>query len=106
MYQQFSSPADRRLSALARHLEGSSPSSTMDTNHTISASATSGSDFGGSVFAHVVQAPEDPILGVLSLTQAQNLLVSLFGCWESSDEKENEFLNVTLLRIVLVSELC
>lgn len=64
MYQQFSSPADRRLSALARHLEGSSPSSTMDPNHTISASATSGSDFGGSVFDHVVQAPEDPILGV------------------------------------------
>ncbi|XP_034684041.1 aspartate aminotransferase, cytoplasmic [Vitis riparia] len=64
MYQQFSSPADRRLSALARHLEGSSPSSAMDPNHTISASATSGSDFGGSVFAHVVQAPEDPILGV------------------------------------------
>lgn len=82
MHPQFSSPADRRLSALARHLDGSSASSTMDShnyNHAISASATSGSGFGGSVFAHVVQAPEDPILGVFSLC-ALNLLVSLFGC--------------------------
>ncbi|XP_075487565.1 aspartate aminotransferase 3, chloroplastic-like [Primulina tabacum] len=57
-----SSPADRRLTTLARHLE----SSTMDSaNQSIDVSPTSGFSGGqNSVFHHVVQAPEDPILGV------------------------------------------
>uniref|UniRef100_A0A5B7ADB3 Aspartate aminotransferase n=1 Tax=Davidia involucrata TaxID=16924 RepID=A0A5B7ADB3_DAVIN len=64
MHHGFGSPTDRRLSALVRHLEGSSSSSAMESqNQTISASATSA--FGdNSVFGHVVRAPEDPILGV------------------------------------------
>ncbi|KAA8521796.1 hypothetical protein F0562_012469 [Nyssa sinensis] len=60
-----SSSTDRRLSALIRHLEGSSSSSSAmeSQNQTISASATSAfSD--NSVFGHVVRAPEDAILGV------------------------------------------
>ncbi|KAF5748248.1 Aspartate aminotransferase 3 [Tripterygium wilfordii] len=54
-----SSATDRRISALARHLSGASSSPAMD----ISASPTSSSR-GNSVFNHLVQAPEDPILGV------------------------------------------
>ncbi|KAG8375563.1 hypothetical protein BUALT_Bualt10G0113600 [Buddleja alternifolia] len=53
------SPADRRLTAIARHLEGSSAVD-MDS---IAASPTSASA-RNSVFDHVVRAPEDPILGV------------------------------------------
>ncbi|MQL90782.1 hypothetical protein Taro_023387 [Colocasia esculenta] len=62
----------RRLSALARHLGGdhpASPSSTSEAapmaslNHAIAPSHTS-AFHGGSVFGNVVQAPEDPILGV------------------------------------------
>ncbi|KAK2978901.1 hypothetical protein RJ640_012509 [Escallonia rubra] len=56
------SPADRRLSALARHLQGSSAA--MDHRTTLSASPTSGFDAAGSVFGHLARAPEDPILGV------------------------------------------
>uniref|UniRef100_A0A803QWG9 Uncharacterized protein n=1 Tax=Cannabis sativa TaxID=3483 RepID=A0A803QWG9_CANSA len=58
-----SSPTDRRLNALARHLiaENSDPSSAMAP---VSASPTSASNGLDSVFAHIVQAPEDPILGV------------------------------------------
>ncbi|KAK6129692.1 hypothetical protein DH2020_036558 [Rehmannia glutinosa] len=60
--QSSSSPADRRLSALVRHLEGSSMDSA---NHSIAAAPTSGSTGARiSVFDHVVRAPEDPILGV------------------------------------------
>ncbi|GMN39929.1 hypothetical protein TIFTF001_009166 [Ficus carica] len=55
-----SSTADRRLNALVRHLLVENSSSAMDS---ISASPTSASH-GDSVFAHVVRAPEDPILGV------------------------------------------
>jgi len=58
------SATDRRLSCLLRHLHPSpSSSSAMESDRTISASPTSsfGSD---SVFAHVVQGPEDAILGV------------------------------------------
>ncbi|EYU29270.1 hypothetical protein ABFS82_05G130900 [Erythranthe guttata] len=60
-----SSPADRRLSALVRHLEGSSRDGIDAGNHSIAAAPTSGS-YGGrnSVFDHVVMGPEDPILGV------------------------------------------
>ncbi|KAK3024271.1 hypothetical protein RJ639_043965 [Escallonia herrerae] len=58
------SPADRRLSALARHLKGSSASAAMDHRTTLSASPTSGFDAAGSVFGHLARAPEDPILGV------------------------------------------
>ncbi|PIM97501.1 Aspartate aminotransferase/Glutamic oxaloacetic transaminase AAT1/GOT2 [Handroanthus impetiginosus] len=55
--------ADRRLSALARHLDSSS--SIAVENHSITASPTSGrSEARNSVFDHVVRAPEDPILGV------------------------------------------
>lgn len=61
-----SSPADRRLRALIRHL-GDSTTTTMESrNHerSISASPTSGFDDSNSVFGHVVRGPEDPILGV------------------------------------------
>ncbi|KAA8525291.1 hypothetical protein F0562_007146 [Nyssa sinensis] len=62
--QCHSSPTDRRLSALARHLEASSSACAMDSqNQMISASATSAIG-DNSVFGHVVRAPEDPILGV------------------------------------------
>ncbi|CAI9775701.1 unnamed protein product [Fraxinus pennsylvanica] len=62
MHSWAASPADRRLSALIRHLEGSSNSMDSDT---ITASPTSGfSGSRNSVFEHVVRAPEDPILGV------------------------------------------
>ncbi|KAK6129735.1 hypothetical protein DH2020_036536 [Rehmannia glutinosa] len=61
--QSSSSPADRRLSALVRHLEGHSMDSA---NHSIAAAPTSGSTGARiSVFDHVVRAPEDPILGVI-----------------------------------------
>ncbi|GAA0139350.1 transaminase [Lithospermum erythrorhizon] len=50
--------ADRRLNALRRHLEASSD---IDSGLMISPSPTSSP---GSVFSHVVRAPEDPILGV------------------------------------------
>ncbi|KAK4401178.1 Aspartate aminotransferase 3, chloroplastic [Sesamum angolense] len=57
-----SSPADRRLSALVRHLEGSSLNVCDSGSRSIAASPTSGSL--SSVFDHLVRAPEDPILGV------------------------------------------
>ncbi|KAL0297277.1 UNVERIFIED_CONTAM: Aspartate aminotransferase 3, chloroplastic [Sesamum radiatum] len=57
-----SSPADRRLSALVRHLEGSSLNVFDSGSRSIAASPTSGSL--NSVFDHLVRAPEDPILGV------------------------------------------
>ncbi|VFQ73221.1 unnamed protein product [Cuscuta campestris] len=57
--------ADRRLYLLSRHLEPSlSAISAHDGNRNVSASPTSGFSDPGSVFSHVVQAPEDPILGV------------------------------------------
>ncbi|GLU01429.1 hypothetical protein SLE2022_187360 [Rubroshorea leprosula] len=56
-----SSPSDRRLSALVRHLTGSSLE--IDSQSILSASPTSGFH-GDSVFSHIVRAPEDPILGV------------------------------------------
>ncbi|KAK4422280.1 Aspartate aminotransferase 3, chloroplastic [Sesamum alatum] len=60
-----SSAADRRLSALVRHLEGSSLNVLDSRSRSIAASPTSGSHgAGNSVFDHVVRAPEDPILGV------------------------------------------
>ncbi|XP_010110107.2 aspartate aminotransferase 3, chloroplastic [Morus notabilis] len=55
-----SSPTDRRLNTLVRHLLVENSSSVMDS---ISASPTS-AFHGDSVFAHIVRAPEDPILGV------------------------------------------
>lgn len=61
MASSSSSPSDRRLSALVRHLAGSSPE--LDSQSFVSASPTAGFH-GNSVFSHVVQAPEDPILGV------------------------------------------
>ncbi|PRQ27485.1 putative aspartate transaminase [Rosa chinensis] len=54
----ISSASDRRLSALVRHL-AAEESSPMDS---LSASPTAAR--ADSVFAHVVQGPEDPILGV------------------------------------------
>lgn len=65
--------ADRRLSTLQRHLSGHSPSfaaaclppmASENSDGVIAPSPTAGF-YGGSVFAHVVQAPEDPILGVI-----------------------------------------
>lgn len=56
-----SSLADRRLSALVRHLGVEDSTSAMSN---ISANPTSAFN-GDSVFAHVAQAPEDPILGVI-----------------------------------------
>lgn len=63
-----SSPTDRRISALARHLVGDSASSMASQNpndQTIAPSPTA-AFHGDSVFANIVQAPEDPILGVCS----------------------------------------
>lgn len=57
-----STPSERRLSALVRHLNSPTESSASG----VSASITS-SDVG-SVFSHVARAPEDPILGVISLS--------------------------------------
>ncbi|KAE8056592.1 hypothetical protein FH972_013348 [Carpinus fangiana] len=58
------SASDRRLNALARHLVDASPAmDSQNPNYTVSASPTSGFH-ADSVFAHVVRAPEDPILGV------------------------------------------
>lgn len=88
-----SDPTDRRINALVRHLAESSSSAMADS---LSASVTS-SLHSDSVFAHVVRAPEDPILGVffflcpfrsiavgLSFVAVLiNLLssfISLFGC--------------------------
>lgn len=58
----YSSASDRRINALVRHIAGENSISAMDS---ISASPTSASN-GNSVFAHLVRAPEDPILGVFS----------------------------------------
>ncbi|KAK4485873.1 hypothetical protein RD792_008524 [Penstemon davidsonii] len=56
-----SSSADRRLSALVRHLEGSSSIVMGSKDSSIAASPTSARN---SVFEHILQASEDPILGV------------------------------------------
>lgn len=59
-----SSSTDRRIWVLASHLTGGSSSvSSMESASTISASPTAAAS-GGSVFSNIVQAPEDPILGV------------------------------------------
>ncbi|KZV42002.1 Aspartate aminotransferase 3 [Dorcoceras hygrometricum] len=59
------SPADRRLTTLARHLDSSSVEPMDSANQSIGVSPTSASAGArNSVFHHVVQAPEDPILGV------------------------------------------
>ncbi|XP_057468028.1 aspartate aminotransferase, cytoplasmic isoform X1 [Actinidia eriantha] len=70
MHPQFSShlahgsATDRRLNSLLRHIDPSIASSSLSSmDSQISASPTSGFH-GDSVFAHVAQAPEDPILGV------------------------------------------
>ncbi|RDX79522.1 Aspartate aminotransferase 1 [Mucuna pruriens] len=55
----YSSPSDRRLNTLARHFVRVHDQ--MASHDNISASPTAASD---SVFAHLVRAPEDPILGV------------------------------------------
>lgn len=58
-----SDAASRRLITLARHLEVSKFGSSK--NDGLYPSITSGFDGNSdSVFAHVVRAPEDPILGV------------------------------------------
>ena len=59
-------PADRRINALVRHLVESSSSAMADS---LSASVAS-SLHSDSVFAHVVRAPEDPILGVFSFSSS------------------------------------
>ncbi|THU59465.1 hypothetical protein C4D60_Mb07t02420 [Musa balbisiana] len=68
MRAELGSPG-RRLGTLARHLgvDYSPASSSLMASHNaseiVTPSTTAGS-YGGSVFANVVQAPEDPILGV------------------------------------------
>ncbi|GKF55019.1 hypothetical protein Tco_0165359, partial [Tanacetum coccineum] len=54
--------ADRRLSTLARHLQTSAAG---HENATITCSPTSSSSSSGdhSIFANILPAPEDPILG-------------------------------------------
>ncbi|EPS68453.1 hypothetical protein M569_06317 [Genlisea aurea] len=66
--QVSSSPADRRIDAFARHLEETSSTASGHASRFIIASPMSGS-FGArlSVFNHLVQAPEDPILGTVSM---------------------------------------
>ncbi|XP_021894948.1 aspartate aminotransferase, cytoplasmic [Carica papaya] len=59
----FSSPTDRRLSTLSRHLSNDSSPSVIDSQGTLTASRTA-AFHRDSVFAHLVRAPEDPILGV------------------------------------------
>ncbi|KAG9456149.1 hypothetical protein H6P81_000657 [Aristolochia fimbriata] len=58
------SSTDRRLSALTRHLVGDSALSSSSMASSQVAPSPTAAGFGGSVFANVVQAPEDPILGV------------------------------------------
>ncbi|XLU75511.1 hypothetical protein S245_034564 [Arachis hypogaea] len=53
-----SSSSDRRLNTLAKHFLQTE----SENNQNMSASPTS--SHGDSVFAHLVRAPEDPILGV------------------------------------------
>ncbi|KAJ6841690.1 aspartate aminotransferase, cytoplasmic-like [Iris pallida] len=72
--QQPTASFDRRISTLTRHLVGhsfsssssspSSSSSSSSSSMSISPSPTTAGLSGDSVFAAVVQAPEDPILGV------------------------------------------
>ena len=68
-----SDPTDRRINALVRHLVQSSSSAMADS---LSASATSSLQ-SDSVFAHVVRAPEDPILGVISLSLSLSVSLCL-----------------------------
>lgn len=72
-----STPSERRLSALVRHLNSPTESSASG----VSASITS-SDVG-SVFSHVALAPEDPILGVISLSPISSF-IHLSYCLVSS----------------------
>ncbi|WZY74715.1 hypothetical protein YC2023_021099 [Brassica napus] len=66
-FSSSSSPSDRRVGALLRHLTAGACQINPSTYRlsSIFASLTSGVS-SGSVFAHLVQAPEDPILGVPS----------------------------------------
>ena len=67
-------PTDRRINALVRHLVEPSSSAMADS---ISASPTSSLNTD-SVFAHVVRAPEDPILGVIFYLFPSILVVFFF----------------------------
>ncbi|KAG2334298.1 hypothetical protein Bca52824_005478 [Brassica carinata] len=60
-FSSSTSPSDRRIGALFRHLTAGTDA---DRVSSVFASPTSGGA-GGSVFAHLVQAPEDAILGYL-----------------------------------------
>ena len=79
-----SSASDRRLKTLARHFVDSSPVPVMDShsqnpNDTVSPSPTSSAFHADSVFAHLVRAPEDPILGVISLSLSLSTLLSVLS---------------------------
>lgn len=79
-YSSTSSAADRRLNALVRHFGIEDSTSAMAD---LSSNPTSASN-GDSVFAHVVRAPEDPILGVLffiSLSLSRTPFLFLFCCF-------------------------
>ena len=82
-----SSASDRRLKALARHFVDSSPvpvavmdSHSQNPNDTVSPSPTSSAFHADSVFAHLVRAPEDPILGVISLSLSLSTLCFIYLC--------------------------
>ncbi|CAN6847434.1 unnamed protein product [Brassica oleracea] len=62
-FSSSSSPSDRRVGALLRHLTAGTDSPSTDRLSSVIASPTSEVS-SGSVFAHLVQAPEDPILGM------------------------------------------
>jgi len=59
----FSSSSDRRLNTIAKHFLDVNDQNQMASQN-ITPSPTASSD---SVFAHLVRAPEDPILGVCFL---------------------------------------
>ncbi|CAN6992379.1 unnamed protein product [Brassica oleracea var. botrytis] len=73
-FSSSSSPSDRRVGALLRHLTAGTDSPSTDRLSSVIASPTSEVS-SGSVFAHLVQAPEDPILGVHSSSSS-----SMYPC--------------------------
>lgn len=72
----LSSPG-RRLAALARHLGVGDTSLVPSRGEAINPSPTAGFH-GGSVFANVAQAPEDPILGVKPFFRSTCVFRSIF----------------------------
>ncbi|CAF2135697.1 unnamed protein product [Brassica rapa] len=86
-FSSSSSPSDRRVGALLRHLTAGACQINPSTYRlsSIFASLTSGVS-SGSVFAHLVQAPEDPILGVPSSSSSMYPCVVVFKHIRLSNE--------------------